>query len=60
MPLTFLERSAHRATKWLVKCPWSSLSATAQQGTVATLNDAVGAFNPIERRKGKTIIRVRP
>jgi NADPH:quinone reductase-like Zn-dependent oxidoreductase len=29
-------------------------------GTVATLNDAVAAFNPTERRKGKTIIRVRP
>jgi hypothetical protein len=24
-------------------------------GTVAALNDAVGAFNPTERRKGKTI-----
>jgi NADPH:quinone reductase-like Zn-dependent oxidoreductase len=29
-------------------------------GTVATLDDAVAAFNPTERRKGKTIIRVRP
>ncbi len=29
-------------------------------GTVAALDDAVAAFNPIERRKGKTIIRVRP
>src|SRR3569623_501612 len=29
-------------------------------GTVATLNDAVAAFNPTERRSGKTIIRVRP
>jgi NADPH:quinone reductase-like Zn-dependent oxidoreductase len=29
-------------------------------GTVATLNDAVGAFNPTERRKGKTIVRVHP
>jgi len=29
-------------------------------GTVAALNDAVGALNPTERRKGKTIIRVRP
>ena len=28
--------------------------------TVATLDDAVAAFNPTERRKGKTIIRVRP
>jgi NADPH:quinone reductase-like Zn-dependent oxidoreductase len=29
-------------------------------GTVATLDDAVAAFNPTERVKGKTIIRVRP
>jgi NADPH:quinone reductase-like Zn-dependent oxidoreductase len=29
-------------------------------GTVATLDDAVAAFNPTQRRKGKTIIRVRP
>jgi len=29
-------------------------------GTVATLDEAVAAFNPIERIKGKTIIRVRP
>ncbi len=29
-------------------------------GNVATLNDAVAALNPTERRKGKTIIRVRP
>jgi NADPH:quinone reductase-like Zn-dependent oxidoreductase len=29
-------------------------------GTVATLDDAVKAFNPTERLKGKTIIRVRP
>jgi NADPH:quinone reductase-like Zn-dependent oxidoreductase len=29
-------------------------------GTVAALDDAVAAFNPTERRKGKTIIRVRP
>jgi NADPH:quinone reductase-like Zn-dependent oxidoreductase len=29
-------------------------------GTVSTLNDAVAAFNVIERRTGKTIIRVRP
>lgn len=28
-------------------------------GTVATLDEAVAAFNPTERRKGKTIIRVR-
>ena len=29
-------------------------------GTVATLDDAVPALNPTERRKGKTIIRARP
>src|SRR5262247_2751945 len=29
-------------------------------GTVSTLDDAVAAFNPTERRPGKTIIRVRP
>ena len=29
-------------------------------GTVAPLDDAVAAFNSTERRKGKTIIRVRP
>jgi len=29
-------------------------------GTVATLDDAVAALNPIERRNGKTIIRIRP
>ncbi|WP_406054119.1 NADP-dependent oxidoreductase [Kribbella sp. NBC_00889] len=29
-------------------------------GTVATLEDAVAAFNPTERSKGKTIIRLRP
>ena len=29
-------------------------------GTVSTLDDAVAALNPTERRSGKTIIRVRP
>ena len=29
-------------------------------GNVSTLDDAVAAFNRTERRKGKTIIRVRP
>ena len=29
-------------------------------GKVSTLDDAIAAFNPTERRKGKTIIRVRP
>ncbi|UQD70615.1 NADP-dependent oxidoreductase [Bradyrhizobium japonicum] len=29
-------------------------------GTVSTLDDAIAAFNRTERRKGKTIVRVRP
>ena len=29
-------------------------------GNVATLDDAVAAFNPTERNSGQTIIRVRP
>jgi NADPH:quinone reductase-like Zn-dependent oxidoreductase len=29
-------------------------------GAIATLDDAVAAFNPKERRTGKPIIRVRP
>ncbi|HEX7124714.1 MAG TPA: NADP-dependent oxidoreductase [Thermodesulfobacteriota bacterium] len=29
-------------------------------GTIAPLDDAVAAFNPTERRPGKTVIRVRP
>jgi len=29
-------------------------------GNIAILDDAVAALNPTERRKGKTIIRVRP
>jgi NADPH:quinone reductase-like Zn-dependent oxidoreductase len=29
-------------------------------GTVTTLDDAIPALNPSERRKGKTVIRVRP
>ncbi|GAB3585561.1 NADP-dependent oxidoreductase [Amycolatopsis endophytica] len=29
-------------------------------GTVATLDDAIPALNPAQRRKGKTVIRVRP
>ena len=29
-------------------------------GTVAALDDAVATFNTTERRKGKTVIRVRP
>ena len=29
-------------------------------GNIATLDNAVAAFNRTERRRGKTIIRVRP
>jgi hypothetical protein len=29
-------------------------------GNIATLDDAVAALNPTERRTGKTIIHVRP
>ena len=29
-------------------------------GNVSTLDEAVAAFNPAERRSGKTILRVRP
>ncbi len=29
-------------------------------GAVASLDDAIAALNPTERRKGKTVIRVRP
>jgi hypothetical protein len=29
-------------------------------GMIATLDNAIAAFNPLERRQGKTIIRVRP
>jgi hypothetical protein len=29
-------------------------------GKIATLDGAISAFNPTERRKGKTIIRFRP
>jgi len=29
-------------------------------GTIATLDDAITAFNPMTRVKGKTVIRVRP
>jgi hypothetical protein len=32
----------------------------ANIGNVATLDDAVAALNPTGRRKGKTIISVRP
>ena len=38
----------------------AQLSLQTNIGTVAALDDAVAAFNPTERIKGKTIIRGRP
>jgi hypothetical protein len=38
----------------------SSKASTRKVGNVSTLDDAVAAFNPTKRIKGKTIIRVRP
>jgi NADPH:quinone reductase-like Zn-dependent oxidoreductase len=58
------------AVDFVVESDRAQLSEIAQRvrdgrlrtniGTVSTLDDAVAAFNPTERRKGKTIIRVRP
>ena len=58
------------AVDFVVESDRAQLSEIAQRvrdgrlrtniGTVATLDDAVAAFNPTERRPGKTIIRVRP
>jgi hypothetical protein len=55
---------------FVVECDRAQLSEIVQQvrdgrlrtniGHIATLDDAVSAFNPTERRSGKTIIRVRP
>jgi NADPH:quinone reductase-like Zn-dependent oxidoreductase len=59
-----------RAIDFVVEADRAQLNEIAQRvrdgrlrtniGTVATLDDAVAAFNPTERRTGKTIIRVRP
>ena len=59
-----------RAVLFVVEPNRAQLSDLAQRvrdgrlrtniGTVSTLDDAVAAFNPTERRPGKTIIRVRP
>jgi NADPH:quinone reductase-like Zn-dependent oxidoreductase len=59
-----------RAIDFVVEANRAQLSEIAQRvrngrlrtniGQVATLDDAVAAFNPTERIKGKTIIRVRP
>jgi NADPH:quinone reductase-like Zn-dependent oxidoreductase len=58
------------AIDFVVEADRARLSEVAQRvrdgrlrtnvGTVSTLDDAVGAFNPTGRRSGKTIIRVRP
>ena len=58
------------AVDFVVEADRAQLSEIAQRvrdgrlrtniGTVAALDDAVAAFNPTERIKGKTIIRVRP
>ena len=59
-----------RAVDFVVESDRAQLSEIVQRvrdgrlrtniGTVATLDDAVGALNPAERISGKTIIRVRP
>ena len=58
------------AIDFVVEADRAQLSEIAQRvrdgrlrtniGTVAALDDAVAAFNPTERIKGKTIIRIRP
>ncbi|MFC0438279.1 NADP-dependent oxidoreductase [Kutzneria buriramensis] len=58
------------AIDFVVEADRAQLSEIAQRvrdgrlrtliGTTATLDDAVAAFNPTERVKGKTVIRVRP
>ena len=58
------------AVDFVVEADRSQLSEIVQRvrdgrlrtdiGTVATLDDAVTALNPTERRNGKTIIRMRP
>jgi NADPH:quinone reductase-like Zn-dependent oxidoreductase len=58
------------AVDFVVESDRAQLSEIAQRvrdgrlrtniGNVSTLDDAVAAFNPTERRPGKTIIRVRP
>ncbi|RZQ62302.1 NADP-dependent oxidoreductase [Amycolatopsis suaedae] len=58
------------AIDFVVEADRAQLSEIAQRvregrlrtiiGKVATLDDAVAAFNPAERVKGKTIVRVRP
>jgi NADPH:quinone reductase-like Zn-dependent oxidoreductase len=62
--------AAGLAIDFVVESDRAQLSEIAQRvrdgrlrtniGTVSTLDDAVAAFEPTERRTGKTIIRVRP
>ena len=59
-----------RAIDFVVESDRAQLSEIVQRvrdrrlrtniGNIATLDDAVAAYNSTERRKGKTIIRVRP
>jgi len=59
-----------RAIDFVVEADRAQLSEIVQRvrdgrlrtniGTVASLDDAVAAFNPTQRRPGKTIIRVQP
>jgi NADPH:quinone reductase-like Zn-dependent oxidoreductase len=51
---------ADRAQLWEVVQRVRDGRLRTNVGTVSTLDDAVAAFNPTARRKGKTIIRVRP
>src|SRR5579872_1675717 len=58
------------AVDFVVECDRAQLSEIVQRvrdgrlrtniGNVSTLDDAVAALNPTERRKGKTVIRVPP
>ena len=58
------------AVDFVVESDRAQLSEIAQRvrdgrlrtsiGKISTLDDAVAALNPTERRKGNTIIRVRP
>jgi NADPH:quinone reductase-like Zn-dependent oxidoreductase len=59
-----------RAVDFVVEFDRAQLSEIVQRvrdgrlrtniGNISSLDDAVAAFNPTERIKGKTIIRVRP
>jgi len=61
---------SHRSGQTETGSTWTPASEIVQRvrdgrlrtniGNVAALDDAVAAFNPTERIKGKTIINVRP